>query len=212
MFRVSNILVALILGGVSFLTFGSIEAGRSSSYTCILCRLSKFKTSLYGFSHSTYDENECSLWYARNVEPAHAHIWDQGTCERLLNGFGLPIGWACSSSRYAIHALAPSTQMNVYQHFQDRAAARALFSGLTDAKSQNDRLDQEDETKGRLIVRSIQDWEIAGFPGTWDDWWCQWWEKHVAERNEWIAWTHAESNLNFQEWRKLQGGASASAK
>jgi len=74
--------------------------------------------------------------------------------------------------------------MNVYQHVKDRQKAKELFSNLTDAKTYHDRLDEHDETKGHLIVSSIAEWEIAGFPGTWDDWWNRWWDKHVAEHKQ----------------------------
>lgn len=211
MFRLSNIITALILGGVVLLMLGSLEAGSSSSYTCVLCRLYKVETTLYGFTHSTYDENECSLWYPRNIEPTHAHIWEPGTCRTLLNGLALPIGVGCSVGHYPIRLLDPSTQLKVYQHFKDRQAARTLFSGLTDAKTYNDRL-EEDDPKGRLIVRSIQEWEIAGFPGNWDEWWGPWWDKHVAEHKEFLAWAHADSKLGFDEWKKRRGAASAPAK
>ena len=84
-FRLSNIIMALIVGGFLFLALGSIEAGSSLSYTCVLCRLGRVDTTLFGFKRSTYHENECSRWYPQNVEPSHTHIWERGTCMTLLN-------------------------------------------------------------------------------------------------------------------------------
>jgi hypothetical protein len=76
--------------------------------------------------------------------------------------------------------------MNVYKHFKDRQKAKELLSNLTDDKTHDDRLDEHDEPKGHLLVRAIVEWELAGFPNTWDDWWIRWWEKHVAEHKEWL--------------------------
>src|SRR5262249_3083599 len=158
-------------------------------------------TTLYGFKRSTYHENECSKWYPNNVEPTHTHIWERGTCARLLNGLGQGMGFGCAPGHYPIWLLDPSTQMHVYQHMQDRQKAKTLFGNLTDSKTHDDRLD-EDESKGHLIVTSLSEWEGAGFPGTWDEWWNRWWDKHVAEHNEWLVWLHADSGLNFWDWKK----------
>ena len=174
MFRLSNIIMALVVGGFLVLALGSIEAGSSLSYTCVLCRLGRVDTTLFGFKRSTYHENECSRWYPQNVEPSHTHIWERGTCRTLLNALAQPMGVGCQPGRYPILLLSPSTQMNVYQHIKDRQKAKELFGNLTDAKTHDDRLDEHDESKGHLIVRSIKEWEAAGFPGTWDDWWDRW--------------------------------------
>jgi len=166
--------MALVVGGFLVLALGSIEAGSSLSYTCVLCRLGRVDTTLFGFKRSTYHENECSRWYPQNVEPSHTHIWERGTCRTLLNALAQPMGVGCQPGRYPILLLSPSTQMNVYQHIKDRQKAKELFGNLTDAKTHDDRLDEHDESKGHLIVRSIKEWEAAGFPGTWDDWWDRW--------------------------------------
>ena len=120
----------------------------------------------------------------------------------LLNAFGQPMGVGCRPGHYPIRLLSPSTQMKVYQHIEDRQKAKQLFSNLTDAKTDEDRLDEHDESKGHLIVESLKDWEAAGFPGTWDDWWNLWWDKHVAEHKEWLVWLHDDSGLNFWDWKK----------
>ena len=92
MFRLSNIIMALVVGGFLVLALGSIEAGSSLSYTCVLCRLGRVDTTLFGLKRSTYHENECSRWYPQNVEPSHTHIWERGTCMTLLNALGQPMG------------------------------------------------------------------------------------------------------------------------
>ena len=185
--RLWNIILALIVSGLLFLVLGSIEAGCSLSYTCVVCRLGRVDATLFGFKRSTYHESECSRWYPENVEPSHTHIWEQGTCARILNAFGHNMGFGCSPGRFPIWLLPPTTQMVVFRQLKDRPKAKELFSNLTDAKTSKLRLDEDDEPKGRLIVRSIVEWETARFPGTWDDWWNRWWDKHVAEQKERLA-------------------------
>ena len=175
MSRLWDIIKAALVVGFLFLALGSVEAGSSLNYTCVLCRLGRVETTFFGFKHSTYHSNECSLWYPRNVEPTHTHIWERGTCRTLLNALGLPMGVRCSTGRFPILLLPPSSQMNAYQHIVDRQEAKELFGNLTDEKTYSDRLDEQDESKGHLIVRSIVEWEAEGFPGTWDGWWKRWW-------------------------------------
>ena len=207
MLRLWNIILALIASGLLFLALGSIEAGSSLSYTCVLCRLGRVDTTLFGFTRSTYHETDCSRWYPENVEPSHTHIWERGTCMTLLNALAQPMGVGCRPGHYPIRLLSPSTQMHVYQHFKDRQKAKELFRNLTDEKTYNDRLEEDFRSKGHLIVTSIEEWEVAGFPGTWDDWWSQWWDKHVAEHNEWLVWLHSDSHTNFWEWKERQKAA-----
>jgi hypothetical protein len=205
------IIAALILGGAGFLVVAlrSREAGSSMSYTCVLCRIGRVEKTWFGLKSTSSYDNECSRWYPNNVEPSHTHVWERGTCMRLLNGLGRPKGFACSPGRFPIWLLSPSTQMNVYEHFEDRQKAKELFSNLTDAKINDDRLNEHDDYKGHLIVRSIEEWEVAGFPGTWDDWWNRWWDKHVAEQKERMAWIHSHSKTSFEEWKERQKADSA---
>jgi hypothetical protein len=159
-----------------------------------------------------HQENECSKWYRDHIEPDHSHIWEPGTCARLLNGLGQPMGFGCRPGHYPIHLLDPWTQMRVYQHFKDPAKAKALFAGLTDEKTHEDRLDEHDDSKGRLIVRAIEEWEGAGFPGTWEVWWDRWWTRHVAEHKEYLTWLKSDSGLNFWEWKERRKPDSAPEK
>jgi hypothetical protein len=49
---------------------------------------------------------------------------------------------------------------------------------------------------------------VAGFPGTWREWWDGWWAKHVAEHKEWLEWLHDDSGLNFWDWQKQRKAAT----
>jgi hypothetical protein len=209
--RIVIVVVAIFVGVFLVLVFGSVKAGTSRSVTCVICRLGRTETTLFGWKRSTYQENECSLWYPKNVEPTHTHIWEEGTCTTLLNALGQPIGVGCRPGHYPILGLSPSTQMSVYKHFEDRQEAKELFSNLTDAKTYDDRLDEHDESNGHLIVSSIEDWQIAGFPGTWDEWWHRWWKNHVAEHNEWLDWLHSDSKTSFWDWKERQKATLAPA-
>jgi hypothetical protein len=101
--------------------------------------------------------------------------------------------------------LPPATQMRAYQHFTDLRQAKNLFANLTDAKTHDEGLDEHDESKGHLVVRAIEDWELAGFPGTWETWWKGWWDNHVAEHKEWLVWLRSDSGLNFWDWQAQKG-------
>ncbi len=74
--RLWTMIVAAVLGVILVLALGSYEAGTSLSHTCVLCRLGRVDTTLFGLTHSTFYENECSRWYPANVELSHAHIWE----------------------------------------------------------------------------------------------------------------------------------------
>lgn len=52
------------------------------------------------------------------------------------------MGVACIPDRYPIWLLPPATQMEAYRHFADPMEAKALFAGLTDAETHDDRLDE----------------------------------------------------------------------
>jgi hypothetical protein len=53
------------------------------------------------------------------------------------------------------------------------------------------------------------EWQVAGFPGTWDEWWKRWWDNHLAEHKEWLAWLNANSKIGFRDWQERQKAASA---
>jgi hypothetical protein len=170
--------------------------------TCVLCRAYRRQTTYAFMPVTSHEENQCSRWYAAHVEPRHAHVWERGTCVYESDLWGSPRSVACSSGHFPIWLLPPETQMAAYQHFQDPLEAKALFAGLTDARIHDDRLDEHDDDKGHLIVKAIEEWAAAGFPGTWQAWWDAWWAKHVAEHKEWLEWLHADSDLNFWDWQK----------
>src|SRR3954471_3543829 len=142
------------------------------SHTCVLCRLNRVDSSCLGLTLPSYYENECSRWYEAHVERSHGHIWEQGTCCYETNLLGMPRSVGCSPGHYPIRLLDPATQKRVYEHFKDPLDAKALFAGLTDAKTHHDQIDEFDFwDRGHLTVRAIEDWEASGFPGTWDAWW-----------------------------------------
>jgi hypothetical protein len=155
-----------------------------------------------GFTRSTFFQNECSRWYPAHVEPSHAHVWERSTCEYTSNLLGMPVSVGCRPGGYPIWLLDPSTQLRVYQHFRDPLEAKKLFEGITDERSRDDRLDEEDEDRGHLTVRALKEWDVAGFPGTWAKWWERFLAKHVEEHKEWLTWLHSGSDLNFVDWQK----------
>lgn len=47
----------------------------SASKTCLICRLRRVDTTSAQQTTTNYEENECSRWYAANVESHHKHVW-----------------------------------------------------------------------------------------------------------------------------------------
>jgi hypothetical protein len=190
---------------------GTVRASR----TCLICRLTREDTTHAQRTTTKYEENECSRWYAANVEPHHNHVWEASTCVFISAPDGRSSSVACNPGHYPIWLLSPDTQLTVYQHFKNPIEARDLFLSLADAKTHNDRL-EHDQDKGHLIVDALEEWEAAGFPGTWKKWWETWYAKHVEEHKEYLTWLHARSGLNFWDWQRQrkadQGAAAAAAK
>jgi hypothetical protein len=178
----------------------ALSSETRTSQTCLICRLKRVETTAAQKTTTTYEENECSRWYAANVEPHHDHVWENSTCVfvRLADGGTLN---ACSPGHYPIWLLSPKTQLAVYQHFKNPTDARELFLGLADAKTYGDHL-EEDSNKGELIVDALEEWEAAGFPGTWKGWWETWYAQHIEEHKEYLTWLHSDSGLNFSDWQR----------
>jgi hypothetical protein len=182
------------------------------SQTCLICRVKRVYTTAAEQTTTRYVENECSRWYAANVELHHNHVWERGTCVFMSNPVGGDLT-LCNAGHYPIWLLSPTTQLAVYQHFKNPIDARDLFLSLADVKTYNDRL-EEDWNKGELTVFALWDWEAAGFPGTWKKWWESWYKKHIVQHNEFLAWLHSASTVSFEDWqrqRKLGQGAAAPA-
>jgi hypothetical protein len=170
--------------------------------TCVVCRLTRLDSTYGPIPRSRFYENDCSRWYAAHIEPRHPHVWERGTCVYETDLYGFPRSVGCSPGQFPIHMLSSDTQMRVYQHFKNPLDAKILFTNLTDAKTYNDRLDEEDEDKGHLIVRAMQEWDSAGYPGTWDDWWSRFYARHVEEHTQWLEWLKSDSGLSFPDWQQ----------
>ena len=194
-----SVIIAL---GVLALVIASCVRISRLSHTCVACRLTRVDATCLGLTRSSCYPNECSQWYSDHVEPAHAHVWERGTCQYSSNLIGMPVSVGCRPGHYPIRLLDPSTQMRVYQHFKDPLQAKALFESLTDEKTHDDRLDEDDEDRGHLMVRAIDEWEAQGFPGEWGAWWARFHARHVEEHKEWLTWLHADTHMNFWDWQK----------
>ncbi|WP_406694611.1 hypothetical protein V5E97_26435 [Singulisphaera sp. Ch08] len=188
------VIVLLVLGG--FLPF------TRRAKTCVICRLNRVDSTYGPLPISRLHETNCSRWYAAHVEPEHSHIWEHGTCLYESDLYGTWRAFSCRPGHYPIFMLPTETQMRVYQHFKNPLDAKTLFANLTDAKTYNNRLDQDDEDRGHLTVRAMSEWESAGFPGTWDDWWSRFYARHVSERKEFVEWINSDSKVGFGEWRR----------
>ena len=117
------------------------------SQTCLICRLMRVDTTSAQQTTTKYEENECSRWYAANVEPHHNHVWEDSTCVFIKRRRRHSAFVACNPGHFPIWLLSPETQLAVYQHFKNPIDARDLFLSLKDAKTYNDRLDSTTRTR-----------------------------------------------------------------
>jgi hypothetical protein len=128
-------------------------------YTCAVCRKDKVDHRCLGLGWSEQQETDCSLWYKANVERTHLHVWVERThCRRfgipgLYGGYGCKIGGPLTD-------LSRTVQINIYQHFRDRADAKQLFIRLG-------HMDDE----GHRLWDALMEWVDVDFPGTWHEWW-----------------------------------------
>lgn len=193
---------AIALGFLALLAAWNVPVRTEVGYTCVVCRLARADFIVFGIARSEYRPTECSRWYSEHVEPSHAHVWEPGTCAVTKNIFGRWLEIGCRPGHYPIHRLDADVQMRVYQHFKDPLEARRLFENLTDEKTYNDRLDEDDENRGQLTVDALKEWDSCGFPGTWGEWWDDFHARHVQGREDLAAWHKADTHLKFDEWRK----------
>ena len=84
MLRLWNIILALVASGLLFLALGSIEAGSSLSYTCVLCRLGRVDTTLFGFTRSTLPRERMQpvVSRERRAQP-YSHLGAAGRAGRF---------------------------------------------------------------------------------------------------------------------------------
>ncbi len=150
--------------GMLSLFVGSFLVSRTrQASTCVICRADREGWEYLGLRGGRESATDLSRWYAAHVEPAHAHLWEPSPCYYETNIWGSSLGSGCYVGRYPIWKLAPATQKAVYLHFRDPLEARTLFVGLATDGS-------HDAQEGRRVVRSLGEWEAAGFPGHWEEW------------------------------------------
>ncbi len=202
-----------IIGACGFVvTAGlfNIEMGSRRHFACAVCRLGRHDLTFLGLTRSTYEANECSEYYRRNVEPTHAHRWANSGCSSLLNAWGQRIGFACGRSS-PIFRVPVGCQLAFYRHVEKPLEYKPLFLRLGDPEFCDVRLGPEAENQGDLLAHAICEWGFADFPGTWDGYWTLYYAKHVSDSQAWQA---EGKQVRFREWkngRKEQvGGARES--
>lgn len=137
----------------------SIESPRR--FTCSACRLERLDHRWLGLRSSSYEETDCSRWYAQNVEPTHKHIWANCAHCRRFGIPGLYGGFSCSTGEQ-ISGLSRMTQIRIYQKFRDSKEAKPLFVQLGRSAKDNGRL-----------MQSLCEWVDTNPPETWDEWWAK---------------------------------------
>ena len=145
----------LAFAGILWVSVFSFSQAR---YTCSACRAYKVQTKWLGMAWSREEETECSRWYRANVEASHDHLWEVYTHCRRLGWFGLS-GYGCTIGG-AITMLSETWQIELYQHFDNKLEAKALFAGMG-----------RNSKEGSRIWTALQEWSDQGYPGSWRTWW-----------------------------------------
>lgn len=170
--------------GALALGLGFVLPCSRTTQTCVVCRAYRVEES-YAFIPRTREiPTECSGWYAKHVEPTHAHRWTRSTCTRFGSLIGTG-GFACGPLS-PICKFRPDFQLDVYRHMDPRDA-RELFLELADLP---DPAGEWDEASLRL--GALYGWADAGYPGRWADWW-----KKVRSGRD-------EHGRRLAEWERAQ--------
>lgn len=169
-------------------------------YTCALCRLNRIDRECLGFTRSTYRENKCSSWYVDHIERSHEHAWEPSSCCRMTDLFGLSRGYACGAGS-PIYRIPADTQLNVYRRFSEPLKAKAIFESMVGEKARERPFGNDGETHGEMVACAISEWQVAGFPGSWEKWWMRYYQDRKDEHPARAAWIRSGSGMSFQEWR-----------
>jgi hypothetical protein len=155
--------------------------GSGHQYICSMCQMGRGVRTFFARTRSVCHATEFSDWYSAHIEPQHEHLWEPRANIAIFNLFGQCIGGGTGASRkIPIYVLTPSQHQRFLEHVANIEALKTLFAGVI-TKQPYDGEPMEDG-KGFVVVQAILDWEKAGYPGAWDDWWAQYWER---EKESW---------------------------
>ncbi len=117
------------------------------------------------------------------IEPWHEHLWEPDPNIADFNLFGQRIGGGTGAPRkFRIYDLTPSQHQRFLEHVANIKALKSLLASIINIKDQITENEPGEDGKGIVLVLAIVDWEKAGYPGTWDDWWARYWER---EKESW---------------------------
>lgn len=127
------LVVTVTLLIIAFIVLSGTEVGKSSHYTCALCRASRTYRITFGRVSEQIEENSCSNWYAAHVEEHHEHLWVYSGSSIGFNIFGQAIS-VSDRTRNPLWRISPEAQMEIYSHFKNVQFARNLFSILANKR------------------------------------------------------------------------------
>lgn len=160
------LVVAATSLGIVFIThlFLSGHAANRLHQTCAICRLNRvdYTSTITGRTRSRVAETSCSAWYREKSEDQHDHVWVRSPTVGLVNFYGQTIGVSDNDETpgRAIWLLSPNQQIEIYEHFDGRLEAKALFTALAHPEAWDDRADFS-------IVYSLRQWADSGFQRSW---------------------------------------------
>ena len=156
------LVVTVTLLIIAFIVLSGTEVGKSSHYTCALCRASRTYRITFGRVSEQIEENSCSNWYAAHVEEHHEHLWVYSGSSIGFNIFGQAIS-VSDRTRNPLWRISPEAQMEIYSHFKNVQFARNLFKHIGEQE-------KEPFIEAEKTVGSLLSWRSAGFPNSWEQW------------------------------------------
>ena len=149
--------------------------GSGRGYVCAMCRMHRGDRTFFGETRSDYHATEFSYWYSAYIEPQHEHMWEPEAKIAIYNLCGQLIDSGTGASRkIPIYSLTPSQHRRFLEHVTNIEALKTLFASIITKQAYDD--DPMDDDKGFVLVQAVLDWEKAGYPGTWDEWWARFWK------------------------------------
>lgn len=158
--------------------------GFGRGYFCFMCRMGRGDRTFFGETRSVYYATEFSNWYSAHIEPQHAHLWEPEANIVIYNLFGRGIdGGSGAHRKIPIFSLSPYQHQRFLEHLTNIEALKTLIASIITKQTYDD--DPLEDAKGFVVAQAMMEWEKAGYPGTWDDWWARCW-KYWKEKGKYL--------------------------
>jgi hypothetical protein len=140
-----------------------VITGYHDHWTCALCRCGRTDyVYLDQMWRTELQENACSQWYSKNVEPDHDHVWVRARATALRDLYGNRFGAMDRDPvGRTIWSLSSDDQLRIYQHFPNPRDAKSVFFELASPQAKVKDTDYQ-------ILNALLAWRDSGFAGSWN--------------------------------------------